>query len=717
MKAYQIDEEAIALETRKAQEAGEKAMEEAKKKAEENFLGVSLSQASRRKSFTERIKDKKEREDIEEHQLSKVEKTEDPNKNKLNVIDQRFKYNPDGTLKSAYTGNMQYEYSYNIEGMLESKSASGRTLLKYTYDRNNNIKTIKDITGKSSVYSYDDADRVKLIQDDKQNNLAIYDYYKNDSIKSVSLGNGLKTDYTYDGDGNVQSLVTISSNGEVLVDYNYAYDLNGNRLQKVSSKHKNFYTYDSMNRLKEASYDDRRESFTYDNVGNRLTKTTNDITEKYVYNVKNQIREIHNKNVINYFTYDKQGNTIKEESTTGNNIFEYNTLNQQVKAITKDGNTLVSRYDTEGLRAEIEENEKLTKFIFHKENVLVETDKDFNVISRFTRGYEVVAADIADLDEGSESNLNRYYYTVDEQGSTVFITDRNQQIKNEYWYDAFGNVLDDKEKVHNRITYTGQQFDGVTGQYYLRARFYNPVIGRFTQEDIYRGDGLNLYDYCANNPIVYYDPSGYAMCPTKVKAYKDYKKQGMTPQEAYTELKNRYKGSTYSSSLKEKIPVNNKKNGFIDMSDMSDIPKIETPYKPLTPKQKGILNKNLKNRTITKDEYRQLQWDRRFSNRRNRGVDRFWSSERKRLNSGMEGTRNYDSQQIEDIKNSKTPTFNGEPMEGHHKYNALDYPQIADNPNNIYPATNNEHFNRWHGGNWQNDTSGVPNNPNYKEEF
>jgi hypothetical protein len=50
----------------------------------------------------------------------------------------------------------------------------------------------------------------------------------------------------------------------------------------------------------------------------------------------------------------------------------------------------------------------------------------------------------------------------------------------------------------------------VTQQYYLRARYYNPVIARFTQEDIYRGDGLNLYAYCANNPVVYYDPSGYA---------------------------------------------------------------------------------------------------------------------------------------------------------------------------------------------------------------
>ncbi len=71
-----------------------------------------------------------------------------------------------------------------------------------------------------------------------------------------------------------------------------------------------------------------------------------------------------------------------------------------------------------------------------------------------------------------------------------------------------GTVLCE-EQIGSRYRYTGQQLDPITQQYYLRARYYNPVIARFTQEDTYRGDGLNLYAYCANNPVRYADPSGY----------------------------------------------------------------------------------------------------------------------------------------------------------------------------------------------------------------
>jgi len=118
-----------------------------------------------------------------------------------------------------------------------------------------------------------------------------------------------------------------------------------------------------------------------------------------------------------------------------------------------------------------------------------------------------------------EENLS--YYVQDEMKSTMFLLDEAQNIKKSYRYDAFGGIMEEGGSLENRITYTGQLYDGKAAQYYLRARYYNPRIGRFLQEDTYRGDGLNLYAYCQNNPVRYYDPSGYmTMCPDYGKPNK-----------------------------------------------------------------------------------------------------------------------------------------------------------------------------------------------------
>ncbi len=58
-----------------------------------------------------------------------------------------------------------------------------------------------------------------------------------------------------------------------------------------------------------------------------------------------------------------------------------------------------------------------------------------------------------------------------------------------YHYNTFGEQLEAIEQFRNRIRYAGQQYDNLTGQYYLSARYYNLVLGRF-MEDVYWGDGL-----------------------------------------------------------------------------------------------------------------------------------------------------------------------------------------------------------------------------------
>jgi RHS repeat-associated protein len=73
-------------------------------------------------------------------------------------------------------------------------------------------------------------------------------------------------------------------------------------------------------------------------------------------------------------------------------------------------------------------------------------------------------------------------------------------------YDAFGNS---SGSAYTRYTYTGREFDTDTGLYYYRARFYDPVVGRFISEDPIGFDGgLNWYGYVENDPIDFSDPTG-----------------------------------------------------------------------------------------------------------------------------------------------------------------------------------------------------------------
>ena len=108
------------------------------------------------------------------------------------------------------------------------------------------------------------------------------------------------------------------------------------------------------------------------------------------------------------------------------------------------------------------------------------------------------------------------YYTQNAHGDIVNLTDSTGAITKSYKYDAFGVEQNVDDADDNAFRYCGEYFDAETGTIYLRARYYDPAIGRFISRDSVTGEktdplSLNLYTYCHNRPIIGSDPSGHVL--------------------------------------------------------------------------------------------------------------------------------------------------------------------------------------------------------------
>ena len=432
-------------------------------------------------------------------------------------------YDSLGRVTRAVCDGKSYEYIYDAYGNLKEKRSNGKRLVSYAHDRAGQITEIRDPAGVCTRYEYDILGRRSRIYNNDGLEVR-YGYDALNRIRRIHYGNGVETAYTYDGDGNIRTLETRAGEN-VLLSFAYRYDGNGNRTaetgmqatlggitSEITAGNNALdlsYAYDVRGQLLEERRNGASVCYAYDKAGNRIRKTDAQGETRYLYNEKNQLVEEESPADRKQFSYDRQGGIIEEKNAAGIRRFSYNSRRQQTRVETETGNVQENRYDAEGLRFELLENGRRTSFVYHNGELLQEEGREEQGTSYH------LGAGMEAFRRGQELS----YYHRDEQLSTVFVTDGQGEIRNSYQYDAFGIPLETTEQLNNRIRYTGQQYDDVTGQYYLRARYYNPVAGRFMQEDVYQGDGLNLYAYCGNNPVVYDDPSGYKRkaCPPQGK--------------------------------------------------------------------------------------------------------------------------------------------------------------------------------------------------------
>lgn len=406
--------------------------------------------------------------------------------------------------------NQTTTYQYYDDGRVHTTADPTRTIT-YTYDENGNIQTILDNVGTISR-QYDDLNRVKIYTDamgntikydyDPVGNLTIltypdnkqvkYDYYDDNRLKTVTdwayrttsyyyypngllkdtvRPNGTKLTYTYDNAGQLTSLVDADSQGNIIKQYDYTYYDDGT--VKTEDSNNYIQPFNPASSVMTYTYDNRLDTFNgtqvqYDQDGNMTRGPLKGVFYDFTFDSRNRLISIGDTS----YTYDAQNNRIKVSETVY-------------------GSTYQSQYV-------INPNAALSQ-------VLMKTDPDGK------KTYYVYGLGLI----GQEQDGTYLSYHFDRRGSTVALTNINGNVTDLFQYGPYGEFVSQTGATKTPFLYNGQ--DGVitdnNGLYFMRARYYNPDIKRFINQDILtgsieKGSTLNRYAYVNGNPISLVDPFG-----------------------------------------------------------------------------------------------------------------------------------------------------------------------------------------------------------------
>ncbi len=432
---------------------------------------------------------------------------------RLTGIEEQDKFVGDSIESSEYSE----KYSYNEYGNLSEEIDSGTVIrnIKYTYE-NNALRRLRQMN-------------VKIGTTFDFSVLPSYDVQGRYEGKSIAVNSttiiGESIGY-YFKNGRATMLPTSvfysSSSVDILGSLKYEYDSSGNisHIENTTNNKNIYYTYDKLNRLIREDNEERDYSwyYNYDNSGNILSKeilsyTTGDymhaMAAKIVYSYTDGKLTQYGKNGM---SYDKLGNP---------------TMYHGYLAKWEKGNQLVSYYNSDyaydGFGRRIKKNN--TVYLYDSCNRLIKSSDGMEYFYDHTGVM------------GFKYNKKLYFYQKDIQNNVIAIINDSGKLEYRYVYDAWGGHLvydangnqvatstrkgwrpQPPTEIYdlNPFRYRSYFFDYETGLYYLKSRYYDPETGRFMNMDGVQNsvptviNGMNLFAYCINNPIMYVDNLGTA---------------------------------------------------------------------------------------------------------------------------------------------------------------------------------------------------------------
>jgi len=345
-------------------------------------------------------------------------------------------------------------YTYDGAGRITGYTDAQGFTLSFDYDPAGNLAHVTYPDQTVVAYAYDNANRLTTVTWDTQQ--ATYGYGETTGrLETFTHFNGIETAYSYDGAGR---LTGITSN---VSSYAFTLDANGNRVQSTQSEPLS------------PAFSPEETSYEYNTQRNRLL-SAGDLN--YTYDDEGRLQAAGSAS----YTFDCDNRLIGIDTAQ----FFYDGRGNRLKAI-RGGVTTFYIYDPWGnLLAEADSNGITRKYIYGKGLLAMATSSDM------------------------------YCYHFDATGNTIALTDMAQTVVNSYVYEPFGQVLAQQETVAQPFKFVGRF--GVmaeqNGLYYMRARYYDPNVGRFISEDPlgFGGGDVNLLAYVRNNPVNAIDPLGLA---------------------------------------------------------------------------------------------------------------------------------------------------------------------------------------------------------------